>query len=55
MILLAYAFSASVGDWNLAPPMIIRYLILGTLVRASPCHESTEEAIRLAKDASAKD
>jgi len=52
--LLAYAFSARAGDRNLAPPMIIRYLILGTLVRASPYHESTEEAVRLAKDASSK-
>lgn len=42
--MLAYAFSATVGDRNLAPPMMIRYLILGTLVRASPCHEKEHKA-----------
>ena len=44
--MLAYAFSATVGDWNLAPPMMMRYLIFGTLVRANPCHEKHTATVR---------
>lgn len=32
----AYAFSATAGDWNFAPPIIIRCFTFGTLVKANP-------------------
>lgn len=37
LILAAYAFSDTTGDWNFAPPIITKYLIFGTFVNATPC------------------
>ena len=36
----AYAFSATAGALNMAPPIIIMYLILGTFVNATFCEKN---------------
>lgn len=35
-----YAFSATDGALNMAPPTIIRNFIFGTFVRATPCKQN---------------